>query len=82
MLKMIQLIVGSRFLILCFKKIKIQSSSVEFFLLPTQNFVFKHSLDMELSLEENQNKRLKDCVVQKVQLIKKSKNAFYVEERI
>ena len=45
------------------RKIKIQSSINKFFVLPKKNLNFEHSLDMELSLEEDQNKIFKNYVV-------------------
>ena len=55
-----------------FWKTTIQRSSYEFFHLIWWNIDFKHSLDAELSLKEDQNKRFKDFVVWKVRLIKKN----------
>ena len=49
-----------------FQKIKINSSSDEFILLPQQNLDFKHSLDVKMSLKGDRDKRFKDYSVQKV----------------
>ena len=52
-----------------FRKTESWSSSGEFLFL-VQILDFKHSLDAKLGLKEDQNKRFKDYVVQKVRLIK------------
>ena len=51
-----------------FQKIKIHNSSGEFFFLPGQKLDFKHSLDADLSLAEEENKifERKDCIFQRV----------------
>ena len=43
-----------------FWKIKIQSSSGKFLLLPWWNLDFENSLDVEMSLKEEENKRFKN----------------------
>ena len=62
MLEMIQLIARSGAFYYIFLKIDFQSSSGElnFF---WWNLDFKYSLDAEMSLEEQETKRFKDCVV-------------------
>ena len=62
--EMIKLIAGSRLSILHF-----ENKNLDFkwpILLPRQILDFKYSLDMKLSLEEDQNKIFKDYFVQKV----------------
>ena len=43
-----------------FQSTKIQTSNGEFFLFSWKNLNFKHSLDIEISLEEEANKKFKD----------------------
>ena len=81
-LEMIQFIVEWKAFDYAFSKINIQSSSDEFSLFFRQNFDFKHSMDTEMSLEEEETKIFKDWAVQKVWKIKESKNTFFIEERV
>ena len=48
---------------------KIWRSSSEFFVFPWLNLDFKHALDAEMSLEEDQNKIFKYYMVQEVRSI-------------
>ena len=57
-----------------FERTKIWSSSSEFFLLSWWNLDFKHFSPKEICLQGKEGKRFKDWNVQKVQLIKTSKN--------
>ena len=43
-----------------------QSLIRKFFLFFGQNLSFRHSLDAKMSLEEDENKRFKDYIVQKI----------------
>ena len=62
------------------QKFRVHAENSSFF--PQQNLDFKDSIDVEMSLEDDQNKRSNDYFVQKVQLIKKSKNACIIQRGI
>ena len=64
-----------------FQKTSIESSSYKFFLFPQQNLDFRHSLDVEMILEEDQNKKLNKYDVQKVWSIDNSRIHTPFEER-
>ena len=78
---MIQLISSYRGFIPRIKKLKLWSSSSEFFLLPGWNLNFKQTLDMKMSLEEEESKRFTEYDVEKVRLIKKIQEWFTSSQR-
>ena len=60
---------------------KIYSSSGKSVLFSQQNLDFKHSLETEMSLEEEENKRFKDWDVQTDWLIETPENILYQRSR-
>ena len=61
-----------------FRKTKIQSSSNKFFLLSRWNLDFKHSVNVKMSLEEEENKIFKYYAIQKFWSIKNQRMLYTV----
>ena len=60
---------------------KIWNSRGEFFVLASQNLDYKHSLDVEMNVEEEENKIFKDYAIQKVRSIGNPRMLYTVEEK-